>query len=73
MDWLSKQFITSALDTLSITYPVGLNKDEQAVYANELKNTTLYKHYLTMRENADIQTDMSKIYDHYDNFNQTED
>ncbi len=72
-DYLTREYIQSALDTLNITYPTGLNEDDRAVYANEVESAVLHKHYLTLREESDVETEMSKIYNFYDNTNHRRD
>lgn len=69
-DWLSKRFVASLTDTLKISYPPNLNEAEKSQYAMDVKNALIHKTYLNLRENADIQTDMNKIYEYYQNLNQ---
>lgn len=66
-DWLSRQFVTSLTDTMTIHYPPGLNEDEMNRYSREVKNTLIHQTYLDLRDNARVWTDMDKIYTHYDN------
>jgi|GEM_PF-2323807 len=67
-DWLSNQLVKHISDTLRITYPAGLSKDEQSILFRQTLNEKVYKKYVTLREKSNIQTDMSKVYQYYENY-----
>jgi hypothetical protein len=67
-DWLSHQLVNQISDTLRITYPPGLSKDEQSILFRQTLNEIVHNTYLDLREKARIQTDMSKVYQYYENF-----
>ncbi|MDD3806986.1 MAG: peptidylprolyl isomerase [Candidatus Marinimicrobia bacterium] len=66
-DWLSNRFINTLTDTITFSYPPYLNEDEQTANTRDMKNTLIHKTYLNLRENADVWTDMEKVYTYYEN------